>query len=499
MGHKRYAATSLIILLLALSSAYGSGFTFNGIGVKAQGMGGAFRAVADDWSAAYYNPAGYGWIQDNMLSGNVAFFHDRYSVTPEFKWGDQFASGYFNDISIPNKHTINNVPQGGALIRLPVGDAEMVFGFSIIQSFDRNLDWTTIFGFDGTEVYGVRELSTRQFYNNLDVVDAQFTAARTFLEDKLSIGIGIGLRRVDLKFSDFVLRRNTLLDNPTYASYIQRPFERIPEWYEVDGNGYGPSYRIGLMYAPNERTKVGLTFSGKTSITADGSGTSTFYMGDDPSLLSNNTLWTPVTEQYHFFAGENFVNTYDFKTKVDVPAVLGGGISYQFNEKLLLAADFEYVFWSQFKGFEFNQSNYNGIYSSDTTFRSFHYLSDSLMQRGVSYPVKWDNTIKAMAGANYQVNNYTQARVGFAYDQSPASQTTLTPHFVDLGDAYTVSAGLSFDIEVWRVEIAGTYTHQPNLTVAGLDDVNGDGVIDDFPGTYKANTFQTVLGFTYRF
>lgn len=325
MGHKRYAAASCLFLLLALSSAHGGGFTFDGIGVKAQGMGGAFRAVADDWSAAYYNPAGYGWIQDNMLSGNVSFFHNRYYVTPDFKWGGQYASGYYNDIRLPNNHAIQNVPQLAALIRLPVADDEMVFGFSIIQSFDQNLDWTSVFGFDGIEMYGMREIGPRQFYNNLDVVDAQLTAARTFLEDdKLSVGLGIGLRRVDLKFSNLILRRNPLLDNAEFASYIDRPYEKIPQWYENDGNGYGLCYRLGLMYAINEKTKVGLTYSGKSTITVDGSGTSVFFMGDNASLLGNNTLWTEVTEQYHFFAGETFTNAYDFEAEVDVPAVFGG-------------------------------------------------------------------------------------------------------------------------------------------------------------------------------
>lgn len=35
--------------------------TFGGVGERAQGMGGAFVAVADDASAIYWNPAGLGW------------------------------------------------------------------------------------------------------------------------------------------------------------------------------------------------------------------------------------------------------------------------------------------------------------------------------------------------------------------------------------------------------------------------------------------------------
>ena len=64
MGVIRYLAFCLGLLALILPSAFGGGFAYDGLGVKARGMGGAFRAVADDWSAAYYNPAGYYRIQD---------------------------------------------------------------------------------------------------------------------------------------------------------------------------------------------------------------------------------------------------------------------------------------------------------------------------------------------------------------------------------------------------------------------------------------------------
>jgi long-subunit fatty acid transport protein len=81
MGALRFFLLLSLIMILASANLYGSGFSFEGIGVKASGMGGAFRAIADDWSAAYYNPAGYYQIQDNQLSVNTAFFHNRYWIT----------------------------------------------------------------------------------------------------------------------------------------------------------------------------------------------------------------------------------------------------------------------------------------------------------------------------------------------------------------------------------------------------------------------------------
>src|SRR5918993_1116337 len=50
------AATALFLLLTLPVSLPAQ--TFGGVGVRAEGMGGAFVAVADDATAVYWNPAG---------------------------------------------------------------------------------------------------------------------------------------------------------------------------------------------------------------------------------------------------------------------------------------------------------------------------------------------------------------------------------------------------------------------------------------------------------
>ena len=51
-------AAILAVALLFAQGAEAGGFALSGVGSKAIGMGGAFRGLADDWSAAYWNPAG---------------------------------------------------------------------------------------------------------------------------------------------------------------------------------------------------------------------------------------------------------------------------------------------------------------------------------------------------------------------------------------------------------------------------------------------------------
>jgi thiamine transport system substrate-binding protein len=54
MRFVRFAGCVLLLLALCSPGLLASGFENTGLGTTARGMGGAFRAVADDWSAAYY-------------------------------------------------------------------------------------------------------------------------------------------------------------------------------------------------------------------------------------------------------------------------------------------------------------------------------------------------------------------------------------------------------------------------------------------------------------
>jgi len=480
MGVLRSIAFCLLLTLLILPDAFGSGFTYEGLGVKARGMGGAFRALADDWSAAYYNPAGYNRIKDNYLAANVAFFHNRYSVEPNVTWNG-YESGFYNGREIYNKHEIINVPQGAVMARLPIW-GETVFGLSAMQLFDQNQSWELYHilpGFSWTNV------GHKQFHNNLDVVAFQLTAAKGFMEERLSVGLGLALLRGDLIYTDLVLR-----DNPMAAPINARPYDKIPEWYNADGRGWGFGYRAGLLYKVNDKIDVGLVYTGKTSIDISGETDFQFYIPEDTTLARN---YFDTTEERYFINGEvEYVNS-DFETTIDLPASIAGGVAMRPTEKLTLALDAEFTFWSQFEGFDFAFSNYIGLPHS----RLVH--AQAMMTTDMKVPISWDDAASAMLGANYQMNDFFDIRGGFGIDQSPMKEETLIPQFIDLGTKYSYSIGVGFDVNFWHLDLATTYTHQPGLDVPTVSDVDGDGLMDNLAGYYKADNYQTVLGISYRF
>ena len=84
----RLKSTALLFIggLVLTQAAWGSAFFISELGARAQGMGGAFTAVADDPSAIYFNPAGIAFIKGTQLQMDslvvVGLFRFHPSATP---------------------------------------------------------------------------------------------------------------------------------------------------------------------------------------------------------------------------------------------------------------------------------------------------------------------------------------------------------------------------------------------------------------------------------
>ncbi len=500
MGYLKFIGVVLFGLLVLTIGALAGGFENNNVGLKATAMGGAFRALADDWTAAYYNPAAYALIPDNQFGGNAAFGHYRNELTPNYRRlsaTTAYETGFFNDRSIYNPHEIFSNPSAGLVLRAPVA-GETVFGFSIYQPFDYNINWTLFRPL--TAYSNSYSLPKEQYRTNLDVVAFQLSAGREFKEEQLYLGLGLELLRADLIFSELKFR-----DNPMEAPFDDRPYELIPEWTNNDGYGWGFGFRGGLLWKPTERVNVGVTAHLPFDITISGDSSNlNFYLPDvaDRAALSA-AGFTIGTIGYLYGSGGQIHALADFETKLQLPPSAGIGLAFDITEKLTVALDAQYMLWSQFEGFQFEYGNFSQISKlvdtsvlidgADTT------STRDWVTQNTSHPVVWKNSGRIMMGAEYQAVSLFTLYAGGSADQSPARKATqFTPNFVDTGDKYGLSGGIMFHINAWDFGIASSYTSYPDLTVGALDSDN-DGIDDSFPGLYKADFYETVLSFIYRF
>ena len=487
----RFSATLLIILALISPGLAAGGFDNSGIGTKAMGMAGAFRAIADDWTAAYYNPAGYAYIYDNQLGGNMGLVHLRNELDPTYLYGGTYESGIFNGQTNYNTNEILSNPSGGIMARLPIW-GETVVGFSAFQPFDYNISWQL---YDLPSAYNDSLfMPTDQFANNFDVVAFQVTFGREFIEEKLAFGIGLQLLRADLLYTDIIFR-----DNPYGAPLNDRPYDKITEWARNDGYGFGFGVTAGMLLNLTEKLKVGLTANMPFDITVDGTSKLEFYMPRNQTLAfssDSTVISNPGTPENLFVSGTKVVDSADFEAEINLPPSFGLGLAFAVTEDFTVAFDAEYTLWSQFDGFAFTYTNHQGLTGAADTSD----FVNSFFTADLSQPVDWDNAANMALGMTYDYKNKVTFMVGGGYDQSPARESTVfIPQLVDTGDKYTIAGGLIFHIDQWDLGLSSSYTSAPDLTVDELIDTNADGQFDTFPGLYKADTYETVLSFNYRF
>ncbi len=493
----RFSALLGASLVMLFSAVWAGGFEISGVGARARGMGGAFRAVADDWTAAYYNPAGYARIYDNQLGANWAFFHLRHEIVPTYRWGGEYETGVFNDRINYNGHEVLSNPSAGFLVRLPVW-GETILGLSAYQLFDNNITWTM---FDPLPAYHDSVTSPAdQFATNLDVVAFQFTAAREFKEDKLFFGLGLQVLRGDLVYSNIYFRENPIrtAEDPTWDILADRPYDRIPEWSKNNGNGWSFGLRGGLLWSLSEKLDFGATAALPFSISISGDVENRFYMPKNNSLwiFEDSAVFNDGSVGHLFSAGEIVTDSAEFETDLDLPASFGVGLAYRANDRLTLALDAQYTMWSTYEGLTFSYGTFQGLRGPADTAEA----ARTMFTSDLSAPVDWDNTVTVMSGASYLIADYLTLLGGVSYDQSPTDENAeFMPQFIDTGDKWGFSGGFIAHIQQWDLSLVTTYQKQPELTIDGFRGMDADAAARRFPGEYKAESYETTLSFNYRF
>jgi len=491
----RKAAVIILSCLLGICClippAWGGGIGISGVGAKAKGMGGAFRAIADDWSAAYYNPAGLFYTTENQLTFNEVISHYQLRYTPNVTDGG-YDVGFFNG-NIYNRYKILTNPTLGGFFRFPVKGREITAGLALFQPFDQNISWQVFQPLNN----GAAQPG-QQIEHNFDALAINAMAAMEVMENRLSFGFSAGLLKSDLAYGGFFLRNNPVDPSALYYDQIAgRPNDLVTEWQKSEGAGYSPNIRFGLLYKATPRINLGLTYAFKSTATVKGETQFYYYMPDIPEYNHRTEVRaSPDSLNSILSSGATLNAAADFETKVTLPAQLGLGAAYKANDRLLFAGDIEYTFWSAFDGYLFDYS------FADSSITRNMVMNQWLVQ-DMRLPVDWNNAVRISAGVQYQLRDGILARAGYAADQSPVKDGMQHPAFFDPGLKHSLNLGLGLVFENIILDFATEYSLYPEATESGNVDLaadgRGDGIFDNMSGTYKGSEFESIVQFTVRF
>lgn len=302
---------------------------------------------------------------------------------------------------------------------------KLVVGLSVTTPYGNSLKWGD--NWDGR--YLIQDISLKAIF-------LQPTVSYKIV-DNLSIGAGFVVAYGDVNMSKAL----PLMDQNGKEGAVH-----------LSGNTISYGFNAGVYYKPVNDLSIGINYRSKVVMKVEG-GDAIFNV---PASLSGN-----------------FPKNNKFTAELPMPANLTLGLGWQVSEKLLLAADFQYVFWSAYEdlSFDFEQN-------TET-------LSDSYNPRN------FENSMVYRLGAEYELSKSINLRAGIYYDETPIQEGYLTPETPGT-NKIGLSAGVSWYVtEKLSIDASVLYIH-------GEDREDGYQPAN-FYGTYASNAFIPGIGVSYSF
>ncbi len=292
----------------------------SGFGIRAAGMGNAFTAVANDYSAIYWNPAGMAQMEYGQISG--ALYHTTFDNS----------TSYLNT-NFTDSRTFTKLQSFGVVFPFPVNRGSFVIGFGYQRVND--LDSFSDFSGFSTKVNSFEIGDDKTFNQNIQQdyslfnegsIDHWSFATAIDLSENFSAGLTLNFLGGS--------KANTL-------DYLQTDSENNYQTYPDDFKDYnhrqriladysGFNAKVGGLFHLSKNLKLGTTITFPYSITVDEEWSENYVLNYDDGFQSDSSI-----------AG-------NFDYMVEIPFQFSAGISYS-NNLFTLSSSVDYRDWSQLK------------------------------------------------------------------------------------------------------------------------------------------------------
>jgi len=332
--NKKTLLHSFTLLVLSITISYAQSYqdsnfefasTFNpvGSGARAMGMGGAFIAVADDATAASWNPAGL--IQLLYPEASYVYNHTRRTEKNLFNTTDLSGIRHINEFS--NKSDDKNTNFVSFLYPMHLIRRNMIFSLSTQCLYDFNRNWN--FNIDWSSFVDHWKYNQE---GNLSALSFSYCIQVQSVEG-LSIGATLNVWDDDITSNNWVqnYQRNAILKNGKTAYQWLKREEFVLK--AINAN-------FGILWRIDENIELGAVF--KTPFNAD------------------------VQRQsysYEFFPETNETKTSlrKFEETIIMPMSYGMGISYKVNNHFSISGDIYRTQWNHFEYIKHDQQKISAI------------------------------------------------------------------------------------------------------------------------------------------
>jgi long-chain fatty acid transport protein len=363
VGRPAGAATAILFLVLA-GEAAGEGVVRDSIAPVSSGRGGTNIAHSDNLAIVNDNPAGLASIDGlrfdvalDALHVDINFQKDAVFPNPE------------NDVNSIDKLWM--LPAGFLSWRVPDAPRPITVGFGAFLPA----------GFGAESRLDVNPVFRKQQYLSQAAVLKLLPAVAVDLGAGFSVGAGFGLAYEDARFK---------------APFNFASFGGLPALVDMDADGFGYTWNVGVQYRPTNRWTIGLAYIAETRIDLEG------------NLKLDATGVLPIPDA-----------TARYKAKMENtwPRSLGIGTSYRF-DRLVLSAEALWFDWSSaFDALTFHLSQgtnpvFDMLVGSEPTDR---------------LNLEWHDSYTARVGAEFLLTPDDTLRAGYIYITNPIPERTMTP------------------------------------------------------------------------
>jgi long-chain fatty acid transport protein len=404
---KKFLLAALAVILVLPSIAPANGLNLNGLGSRAQGMGGAFVGIANDFSAVFWNPAGAAGFRKEMFG----FYAVDLIPTATYRLASLIPEVPYVDAKTKTSHYL-----GGLAAYYKPLSSKVVVGLGIGTPSGLGTMW------DGEDFTPITGGTVYDWSSKVSVVSISPLVA-VKLSDVVSIGATF-----NLNYGMFSLMM------PAGIVLVGIPPDPLDlGQYEENMNGWGIGATFGVLVTPSEKLGIGLTV--RTPSTVSFSGTANM-----PTL--------PVYE---------LPGSSDLERKITWPLWIAGGVSFRPVPRLLLSAD---IHWTQWSKLDRITTDY--LESAWETLIEMSGMDVRVLD--------WKDATQLRFGAEYTLNASTALRAGYYNDPAPGPLATLnvlrpshTFNAVSIGIGKTISdLQLDFGLEYL---MGTTRTAVPSLPV----------------------------------
>jgi len=444
-----------LVLLLSASTSFAAGFRLPEAGNKANAMGFAFTAQADNPSAIYYNPAGLTQLEKNNIALGVTYTNlpgaEFTGTTP--LTGGATRTETQEDLSffLPNMYYSHTSKARG--IALGVG---VFTPFGLGQEYQNP--------------------STSIFRNQITKIDLKTIVVNPTIAFDINEAVSVGFG-IDFMYGMATLEKTLVLNNVAPGVPIgNNPLNAYNSQLEGDGTAWG--YNFGILLKPTPSLRLGASFRSPFTLEIEGADVDLTNISNTPVIPLGGATPQQV------FGGSTFHTT--GSTTVKMPATAAVGMAYIW-DRLTVEVDADWTFWSSYQSLDINIKDNNALL------------------RSTSSAKKWKDVCALRTGLEYRVSNPVALRAGFSYDPTPVPADTLGPELPDATRLYYM-LGVGFKMGNWTIDVSGVYIDKKDRTVGnqGSNQVPpAGGVYPQYAsgqnGTYSGYSWLAGLDIAYKF